>query len=191
MMDPLKTIRVEQATQLWQPMVDVVWQEIVGERSAFQGFPMWHPMHFRIGDTNFDRVMLLVTACVDSGDERFVMPSPDSGRSAIGIAAIERENLTRSANLAIALRPGCRGSGAGSAAFPQVVDYAFSLLSLNRVESFGYSNNRASIRMQQKFMKPVGIARQAGFGPEGYLDRVMFDLLRSEWEERKAVERVA
>lgn len=187
--DSLASVRIEQATQLWQPMVDAVWQDIVAARSVFRGFPMWHPMHFRIGDTNFERVMLLVTASARWPEPAFVMPAPDMDRVAIGIAAIERDNFPHGANLAIALRPGCHGFGAGTKAFGLLIEYAFTLLNLNRVESFGYTNNPASLRMQARFMKQAGVMRQAGYAPEGYVDRVMFDLLRSEWEGRRAAEK--
>ena len=79
--------------------------------------------------------------------------------------------------------------GYGTEACRLIINYGFEQLNLHRISSTAYSFNERSIRMHLSVgFKEEGRQREAAFKNGKYCDKVVFGLLRKEWEsnvERK------
>jgi RimJ/RimL family protein N-acetyltransferase len=72
--------------------------------------------------------------------------------------------------------------GHGSEATRLLIEYGFKQLNLHRISSSVFAFNERSIRMHKKVgFKEEGRLRQADFKNGHFHDRVMFGLLRDEW----------
>ena len=77
-------------------------------------------------------------------------------------------------------------NGYGTEAAKLLVDYGFSQLNLHRISSGAYGFNERSIKMHLKLVfKKEGVVREGIYKNGKYQDKVLFGLLRKEWEERK------
>lgn len=75
------------------------------------------------------------------------------------------------------------GRGYTSEALAAVIDYLFSEVGLNRIESQHDPDNPASGRVMQKCgMTYEGTHRQADYSNRGIVDACMYAILRAEWE---------
>ena len=74
-------------------------------------------------------------------------------------------------------------NGYGTEAARLIVDYGFRQLNLHRISSSAKAFNERSIRMHKKIgFQQEGIMRQSDFVNGQFHDKVMFGLLREEWE---------
>jgi ribosomal-protein-alanine N-acetyltransferase len=75
-------------------------------------------------------------------------------------------------------------SGYATEAAAAVIDYAFRILGMNRVEAIHFTRNPASGRVMEKCgMHYEGTLRQARKKWDEYLDVKVYAILRSDWEK--------
>ncbi len=80
-------------------------------------------------------------------------------------------------------------NGYGTEATKLILGYAFNHLNLHRVSSGAYDFNERSIKMHLKIgFREEGRVRQSIFKNGQYRDKVLFGILRGEWEEKMKVE---
>lgn len=74
--------------------------------------------------------------------------------------------------------------GYGTEAARLMIDYGFNQLNLHRINSSALAFNKRSINMHLKLgFKKEGRQRQKIFKNGGYIDEVLFGLLREEWKK--------
>jgi [ribosomal protein S5]-alanine N-acetyltransferase len=82
--------------------------------------------------------------------------------------------------------------GYGTEATRLVVGYAFETLNLNRVWLHVFENNPRGLRAYEKAgFRKEGVLRQDNFREGRYWDTIVMGVLRCEWEQPPAAERVA
>ena len=76
-----------------------------------------------------------------------------------------------------------RGKGYGSAAAAKILEYGFSVLSLNRIYLTVFMSNPAAIRSYEKAgFRREGVLRQDFRNQDGFVDVCMMSILKGEWE---------
>lgn len=83
-----------------------------------------------------------------------------------------------------------RGKGYGFDALYHFIDFLFRFLNLNRVELTTYSDNKNAQKLYEKLgFKEIGLIREQSFDSRTgqFIDVLYMDLLKREWEERKAI----
>ncbi|WP_217182777.1 GNAT family N-acetyltransferase [Streptomyces sp. AC495_CC817] len=110
----------------------------------------------------------------------------DADGAAVGtIGLFEISEIARHGEIGIALVPGARGKGIGSAALAQIVDFAFTRANLRRVHLEVLSSNEAAIHVYEKAGFVVeGRQREHAWVRGRYEDIVRMGLLRTEWGRR-------
>ena len=79
-------------------------------------------------------------------------------------------------------KPEHRGGGYGTEAKHLLLEYAFDWLGLNMIWSWVKSRNpRSQAALRKQGYRDAGRANWVGFGPDGFEDARMFDLLAEEW----------
>lgn len=79
-------------------------------------------------------------------------------------------------------RPEHRGSGYGTEAKHLLLEYAFDRLGLNMIWSWVKERNpRSQAALRKQGYRDAGRLNWIGFGPDGFENARMFDLLASEW----------
>ncbi len=77
-------------------------------------------------------------------------------------------------------------NGYGTEAAKLIINYAFNQLNLHRVSSAAYGFNERSVGMHTKIgFTKEGIVRKSIYKNGQYQDKVIFGLLKSEWEGHK------
>ncbi len=78
-----------------------------------------------------------------------------------------------------------RGSGLGQEALSLLLDYAFMLLGLHRVQLDVYGGNKSAIACYERagFIKE-GVKRRARFCQGEYMDIILMSVLKEEWEPK-------
>ena len=77
------------------------------------------------------------------------------------------------------------GKGYGTEATALVVQYAFAVLDLNRVQLFVYEYNPYAIRAYEKVgFQSEGLLRQDHFSAGRHWDTIVMAIVRDEWEKR-------
>ena len=103
-----------------------------------------------------------------------------------GCALVERDfhsNLFEIRRMAIT----DKGKGYGREALKGLLRYAFEQTDANRVFWDVYPDNTAGIALYESLgMHRDGVLRQNYLSERGYLDQIIYSMLRSEYEERKA-----
>lgn len=110
-----------------------------------------------------------------------------------GIALMNCDWTNRSTILGISIwDQRNRDKGYGQESINLILDFAFKILNLNRVELETFDFNKRAQRCYQKVgFKEVGRKRKARFIDGKYCDDILMDILRDEWltkskgEERK------
>lgn len=107
----------------------------------------------------------------------------DSGLHIGNISLQNIHYVNRSAEFAILIgEKSARASGYGTDAASLIIEHGFKTLNLERIHCGTYSTNLGMKRLAEHLgMTEVGILRKAAFKDGQYLDVVLFDLLRSEW----------
>lgn len=76
-----------------------------------------------------------------------------------------------------------KGAGLGEEAMRGIINYAYENTSANRLWLDVYTPNKKGIKLYEKLgMKREGILRANKKDERGYLDQIIYSLLRSEWE---------
>ncbi|GAA4479823.1 GNAT family protein [Microbacterium panaciterrae] len=115
-----------------------------------------------------------------SGNLGFVIDVDGETVGTVGLFDIDE--LSRHAEVGIALSPAVRGRGIGTDAIRQIVEFAFVRANLRRVHLEVISSNAAAIRVYEKAGFIVeGRQREHAWVRGGYEDIVRMGLLRSEW----------
>ncbi len=79
-----------------------------------------------------------------------------------------------------------RGHGVGAEAISLILEYAFTILGLNRVELEVAAENARARRCYQKAgFQPEGVKRKAFMVDGQYADLVMMSVLADEWREKQ------
>lgn len=87
------------------------------------------------------------------------------------------------AHIGYAIGRGFWSRGYTSEALAAVIDYLFSEVGMNRIESQHDPDNPASGRVMQKCgMTYEGTRRQADYSNRGIVDACMYAILRADWE---------
>lgn len=80
-----------------------------------------------------------------------------------------------------------QGRGIATAAAEVLVEHALSVWDLNRVEIHGAEENRRSRAVAERLgFRQEGTLRQAEHVKSGYLDRVIYAMLREDWRARSS-----
>ncbi|MET3806818.1 RimJ/RimL family protein N-acetyltransferase [Nakamurella sp. UYEF19] len=121
------------------------------------------------------------TAEVDASrkDMTFVV---DVGGAAVGSVSLPNfDSFARHAEAGIALVPGARGRGIGTAAIAQLVDFGFFRCNLRRIHLQAIASNAGAIRAYEKAGFVVeGRLREHAWVRGAYEDIVLMGMLRSE-----------
>lgn len=91
--------------------------------------------------------------------------------------------LDRFAELGIVIgEPDCWGKGYGTEAVRLLLDYAFRVLNLNRVELHVFATNERAIRSYRKVgFQEEGRLRKRRFVQGAYVDELVMAILREAW----------
>ncbi|NJD99712.1 N-acetyltransferase [Thermococcus sp. LS1] len=74
--------------------------------------------------------------------------------------------------------------GYGSEAVELTLKYCFRYMNLRKVFARTYENNAASIRILEKNgFKLVGKLRKHAWTPDGYVDILLYDIMKEEWKD--------
>jgi len=100
-----------------------------------------------------------------------------------GIALMNCDWINRSAILGISIwDPKNRGKGYGQESINLILDFAFQILNLNRVELETFDFNKRAQKCYAKIgFKEVGRKRQARFINGEYHGSIIMDILKDEW----------
>jgi RimJ/RimL family protein N-acetyltransferase len=83
-------------------------------------------------------------------------------------------------------KPEYRGSGYGTEAKHLLLEYAFERLNLHMIWSWVKGRNpRSQAALRKQGYRDAGRTNWIGFGPDGFEDARMFDLLASEWRNAR------
>ncbi|SFS65833.1 GNAT family N-acetyltransferase [Marininema halotolerans] len=107
--------------------------------------------------------------------------------SVIGdIQLLDIDPLNRNCYLRISLDdPRHQGKGYGNEAMKLMLDYAFGILNLHRIELNVYAYNDRAIRLYEKLgFKKEGVQRDALFYDHTYHDSIIMSMLEDEYRER-------
>jgi ribosomal-protein-serine acetyltransferase len=100
----------------------------------------------------------------------------------ISYNAVDWQN--RIAHIGYWIAAGYQGKGIVTRACKALVDYAFSELELNRVEIRCATGNKKSCAIPQRLgFTQEGVARQAEWLYDHFVDHVIYGVLRSEWKK--------
>jgi len=99
----------------------------------------------------------------------------------------ERKHIT--ADLGIMLEKEYRGKGYGTESMRLLLTIVFDHQGFHRAELVTAAENERAIRSFEKCgFRRAGIAREGAYASGRYHDGVFMDLLKSEWDARKASE---
>ncbi|MCY3019742.1 MAG: GNAT family protein [Planctomycetota bacterium] len=103
----------------------------------------------------------------------------------VGVATLDNILFNhRSATLGLILRKGSRRKGYGREAVALLVDYAFNVLNLNRLEGHVFDFNGATSAIAASLgFRIVGTLRQSVFAGGRYHDAMAYDLLAEEYRK--------
>ena len=103
------------------------------------------------------------------------------------LAGVNEEH--RRAELGVAVRREWEGRGLAAEAAAALIRHAFEDLGLHRVTADADPRNAAALRLLERLaFKPEGILRQHYRRDGEWQDGVLYGLLRTEWEERAALQ---
>lgn len=108
------------------------------------------------------------------------------------IGTIGFNNFTKNhrANIGYDLKPEYWNLGYMTEALNEILNFGFNQLAINRIEAEVMQENENSERLLYKLnFKKEGVLRQWMFWNEKYYDMSMFALLRTEYEEKKTINR--
>jgi RimJ/RimL family protein N-acetyltransferase len=104
------------------------------------------------------------------------------GRAVGRINLFGEDSLARTAEVGMALEPGARGNGYGTAALRQIVEFAFDRRNLRRLHLVAIASNAAAIACYRKVgFVEEGRRREHCWVRGHYEDEVLMGLLRDEW----------
>lgn len=84
-------------------------------------------------------------------------------------------------------RPDYRGGGYGTEAKHLLLEYAFDRLGLNMIWSWVKSRNpRSQAALRKQGYRDAGRNNWVGYGPDGFENAQLFDLLADEWRSARA-----
>lgn len=79
-----------------------------------------------------------------------------------------------------------KGSGYGTEIMKSLFEYAFKTLNINRLWLDVYPDNHIGIKLYEKLgMHKDGILRQNYLSDRGYLDQIIYSILRSEYDSKQ------
>jgi len=104
----------------------------------------------------------------------------------IALSNINPRNQTAEFGIAIGEKD-YWSKGYGTEAARLLIEYGFKQLNLNRVSSSAKAFNERSLRLHKTVVfRQEGIMRQSEFVNGKFHDKVMFGLLREEWQKQQA-----
>jgi len=120
----------------------------------------------------------------NSSNQRFVITETGNSHLAIGMANLVNINFKDgNAEHGLLLDKSYRGKGLGFDVVNTVATYAFNELRLNRLETTIISINEPSLRLFTKCgWKKEGVLRNWYFRKGGYIDKIIFGLLREDFK---------
>jgi len=99
------------------------------------------------------------------------------------IACIDRENERCKIGIVVGDRSRW-GAGYATEALRLAVRHVFTALDLNRIGAETYANNPRSIRLLQRVgFRREGVLRESVRRVDGFVDELLYGLLRREWQE--------
>jgi RimJ/RimL family protein N-acetyltransferase len=132
-------------------------------------------------------------ACIERGNARaregrcvdFAIILKESGRLIGDTVLWQIDRMHRRADLGVIIAREQWGQGYGTEVLRAVIDFAFKVLDLHRVDGGCLSWNAASARMMEKCgLVREGVRRQREWRGDHFEDETVFGLLREEWRER-------
>ncbi|MCE5342995.1 MAG: UDP-4-amino-4,6-dideoxy-N-acetyl-beta-L-altrosamine N-acetyltransferase [Eubacteriales bacterium] len=80
-----------------------------------------------------------------------------------------------------------RGKGYGTLAIEKILQYAFDVLTLNRVYLSVFADNAGAVHLYEKIgFAKEGLLREEFFDGTGYRDVWLMGILKKEWDTRRA-----
>lgn len=108
----------------------------------------------------------------------------DQDDSYLGTISLKHIDANHSGEYAISMTHDAQGTGAAEKATKAILDYAFHKLDLHRVYLNVRKNNVRAIRFYEKIGFTLeGVARDALYTEEGFVDLLWFAILKPEWKE--------
>lgn len=108
------------------------------------------------------------------------------GEPAGSVSLSDFDDLARHAEIGVAVAPGFRGQGVGTAAVAQMVEFAFVRCNLRRVHLQAIASNLGALRAYEKAGFVVeGHQREHAWVRGAYEDIVLMGILRSGWSEAR------
>jgi RimJ/RimL family protein N-acetyltransferase len=163
----LRPLRASDADALWESVNDAEGNRLTGTTQQFtrQQIDDWCATISSVDG----RIDLAVTA---NGSDEYLGE----------IVLNEIDEVVRSANLRLAMRPGYRGRGYGTEAIQLILGLAFDGLALHRVELDVLSiNARAKSLYENLGFRVEGRKRDAYRDGDGYCDAIIMGLLEDEY----------
>lgn len=161
------TVTLETVTPHTAKQMTEIWHTLLQDPERFMSFGAFH----LLGEdrkTDYGRIEFIIR----------------EGTLPVGAAWIDRNHHADTAEIGLGVLPTHRRKGIGRFAARALLRYSFMKLGVHRVESTVVSGNEASMAMHKGGMNEEGRQRAAVKVGGQYYDRVMYGLLRDEWEEQ-------
>ena len=116
---------------------------------------------------------------------QFIIECDDGPIGTVFLKNIDRELQKAEFGIFLGNRAS-RGKGYGSAAAEKIIEYGFTVLSLNRIYLTVFMSNPAAIRSYEKAgFRREGVLRQDFKNQDGFIDVCVMGILKAEWESAK------
>ncbi|WP_195573844.1 GNAT family N-acetyltransferase [Paenibacillus sp. 1001270B_150601_E10] len=167
----LRPVEVEDADQYYATLYDEDVRYLTGTKASFSKHQV---------------VRHLEAKGLDSSSVLLWIIRKDTNEPIGDIELQEIDGMNRSAGLRIAINGGShQGKGFGSEAIRLMLDYAFGICNLHRVELNVYAYNERAIHVYQKIgFKQEGIQRDALFYNHRYYNSIIMSMLEDEYREK-------
>jgi len=160
-------VTLETVTPHTAKRMSEIWHILLQDQGRFMSFGAFH----LLGE---DRK-------TDYGRIEFII---HEGSTPVGVAWIERHHHADTADIGLGVLPQHRRKGIGRFAARALLRYSFEKLGVHRCESTVVSGNEASLAMHKGGMHEEGRQRSAVKVGGQFYDRVLFGLLRDDWQQQ-------
>lgn len=164
-----KRVTLEMVTSYNLDSYKKTWHKIASLPDRFTSFGSWTNLDAEVKD--------------DWNNQLFLISLEKESKEPIGVVRISRGHFDSSCTIdAVALLPEYRHRGIGTIASRLALRHCFEILGAHKVESSAFSSNPVSVQMQKGGMRKEGVIRDAAKLGGQFYDKILFGILRSEWD---------